>query len=549
MRAIFPSKFYKELIKQTGIRNYAKEIKFGNEGKTLLLKGAETVANVVSVTIGPKAGSVIVDGMIPKITKDGSLLANSIALTDQYENVGAQILKKLADATQKQVNNCTKMATILAMEIARQGYKFIIKGSNPVQIRKGILDGAEVGCKYLDSISKKIVTSDDIAKVATIFAEGDEKLGEVIGEAITLVGKDGVITVKESDVAYDTTHLSRGIIFQSGVFNCNFPADKDGKLKLVNALLLICTQKIENFKTLVPVLELAVAKHKPLVIMAEDFSPNVTITFALNNEAVIGIKCVTVKMPSDKDFDKDILLDLAYSFGGKVYGDISCGKKRHQIDESYFGVVPEIILTKTEMTCLHGNSKLVLDQIEEINKELESCRDVDTRIRLKDRLSRMESNIAIISIDGNDQEKAKKKKELIYSAIESTKVAMEEGLVPGGGMALIRCQDAINQIDSMTDDHKLGIKILTNSLAAPFNKILKNSHDNPALILHKLRSLPHKIGFDVNSHDLVDVYEMGIVDQTKAVKLALRNATNTASLMINAEAVVVYKFDGTEIVT
>uniref|UniRef100_A0A224XAC7 Putative 60 kDa heat shock protein n=1 Tax=Panstrongylus lignarius TaxID=156445 RepID=A0A224XAC7_9HEMI len=548
MITILPSTFYKHLIKQIGIRNYAKEIKFGNEGKSLLLKGADTVAKVVSVTIGPKAGSVIVGAARPKITKDGSFLANSISLSDQYENVGAQILKKMADATQKQVGNCTKSATILAMEIAKQGYKYVIKGSNPVQIRKGILDGAEAGCKYLESISEKITTKGDIAKIATIFAEGDEELGEIIAEAFTLVGKDGVITVKETDIPRVKAQLGRGIVLESGVNNCNFPAEKGGRLKLEKALLLIYNQKIEHFQTLVPLLEQAVTKHKPLVIIAEDFSPNITVTFALNNEAIIGIKCVTVKIPSDKDFDKDILKDLAYTFGGKVFGDESCGIKRNKIDETYFGVVPEILLTKTEIACLHGGSDLVLEKIDELKNEINSTTDEETKKRLQDRLTRLETNIAIISIDGTDQEQSKKRKELIYSVIENTKVAMEEGLVPGGGLAFIRCADAINQLIPISDDHKLGMKILTNSLSAPFNKILENGHEKTVSILQKLQKLPHNIGYDMNTHDFVDVYECGIVDQTKAVKSALRNATNTASLMINAEAVVVYKFDGTEIV-
>ncbi|XP_014240601.1 60 kDa heat shock protein, mitochondrial-like [Cimex lectularius] len=533
-------------------RFYAKDVKFRTEAKTLLLSGVDKITDAVSVTLGPKGRNVILQGpWTPRVTKDGVTVAKSIELSDPYENLGVKIIKDVAKNTNRKAGDGTTTATVLARAIAKEGFESIQKGANPIEIRKGIMMGAEVARDHLSAISKRIESVEDYEHVATISANGDREIGQLIAKALKNVGKEGVITVKEGKKLKDEIEMIKGLKLDSGYVSAAFVNTKAGdKVKFENCLIFLCDSKVSSPKALIPVLDLAVVKKKPLLLVAEDFEQQVLFLLILNNKLNRGLKVVAVKSPGVGNFKKDTLSDLACVTGGKVFGDESCDKNMKAVDFSFFGTAGEVIVSKEETLVLKGKGKQteINERAEQIREMLNEAPNNLEKERLKERLARLLNSIAIIHIGGGSDVEVTERKDRVEDALQATRAALEEGIVPGGGVALLACVDKVKTIEPENEDQKIGLKILVNALKSPCMTIAENAGVNAGAVVEKLLKMPPNFGYDAMKDEYVNMIDAGIIDPAKVVKTALYDAAVVASLLTTTDAAVTFVFDGDEIV-
>lgn len=457
------------VARQMAVRTYAKDVRFGPEVRALMLQGVDILADAVAVTMGPKGRNVILEQSwgSPKITKDGVTVAKGIELKDRFQNIGAKLVQDVANNTNEEAGDGTTTATVLARAIAKEGFEKISKGANPVEIRRGVMLAVENVKESLKAMSRDVTTPEEIAQVATISANGDSVVGNLISEAMKRVGKEGVITVKDGKTLLDELEVIEGMKFDRGYISPYFiNSSKGAKVEFQDALVLFSEKKISTIQSIIPVLELANAQRKPLVIIAEDVDSEALSTLVVNR-LKIGLQVAAVKAPGFGDNRKATLQDMAISTGGVVFGDDANLIKLEDVQLGDLGQIGEIVITKDDTLLLRGKgdksqvdrrSDQLREQIAETSSEYE-------KEKLQERLARLSSGVAVLKIGGSSEVEVNEKKDRVTDALNATRAAVEQGIVPGGGTALIRCIPNLNDLKGKNEDQVIVLlKTLISSL-------------------------------------------------------------------------------------
>jgi len=522
--------------------NSAKEIKNGTEARTLLMKGVDELANTVAVTLGPKGKNVLIEQSYggPKITKDGVTVAKAIELEDKYQNMGAKLVQDVANNTNEQAGDGTTTATVLARAIAKAGFEAVSKGANPNEIRKGVMIAVEAVTQGLQDMSRAVTSSEEIAQVATISANNNRDIGDLISAAIDKVGGDGVITVKDGKTLLDELEVIEGMKFDRGYISPYFINSAKGqKVEYQNALVLLCQSKISNVQDIIPVLELANGHKKPLLIVAEDVDGE-ALTALVINRLKIGLQVAAVKAPGFGDNRKHTLKDIAIATGATVFGD-DMGLKLEDIQITDLGVVGELQVTKDDTLMMKGNGDAdeVRSRCEQIEDEIRATNSDYEKEKFRERLAKLSGGVAVIKVGGGSEVEVNERKDRVEDALNATKAAAAEGIVPGGGTALIRCANLLDNIEVASADVKLGVEIVREALYQPCTAIVANTGINPAVVVEKVSSNKDtNFGYNAATGEFVDLVEAGIIDPVKVVRIALNDAAGVASLLTTTEAVI-----------
>ncbi|KAH0550295.1 heat shock protein 60A [Cotesia glomerata] len=525
---------------QLQARSYAKDVRFGVDVRATMLKGVDILADAVAVTMGPKGRNVIIEQSwgSPKITKDGVTVAKSIDLKDKFQNIGAKLVQDVANNTNEEAGDGTTTATVLARAIAKDGFERINSGSNPVEIRRGVMLAVETVKDELKKMSKQVTTPEEIAQVATISANGDTLIGKLISDAMKKVGKEGVITVKDGKTLEDDLEIIEGMKFDRGYISPYFiNSTKGSKVEFQDALVLFSEKKISSIQSIVPALELANSMRKPLVIIAEDIDGEALTTLVINR-LKIGLQVAAVKAPGFGDNRKATLQDMAISTGGIVFGDEANLVKIEDVQASDLGQVGEIIITKEDTLLLKGkgNQADVERRAEYLRDQIDNTTSEYEKEKLQERLARLAAGVAVLRIGGSSEVEVNEKKDRVNDALNATRAAVEEGIVPGGGTALLRCAPALQQLKPDNADQALGIKIIEKALRQPCFQIATNAGVDAGAVVAKVSE--GKVGYDAMNDKYVDMIEAGIIDPTKVVRTALTDAAGVASLLATVESVV-----------
>ncbi|XP_061429788.1 60 kDa heat shock protein, mitochondrial [Lethenteron reissneri] len=525
-----------------GARAYAKDVRFGSEARALMLQGVDLLADAVAVTMGPKGRTVIIEQSwgSPKVTKDGVTVAKAIELKDRFKNIGAKLVQDVANNTNEEAGDGTTTATVLARAIAKEGFEKISKGANPVEIRRGVMMAVEAVVAELKKHSKPVTTPEEIAQVATISANGDKEIGNLISDAMKKVGRKGVITVKDGKTLHDELEIIEGLKFDRGYISPYFINSAKGqKCEFQDAFLLISEKKISSVQSIVPALELANAQRKPLVIIAEDVDGEALSTLVLNRLKV-GLQVCAVKAPGFGDNRKNTLKDLAVATGGTVFGDEALSVNVEDVQLHDFGRVGEVTITKDDTMVLKGKGEraAIEKRIEEIVEQLEATTSDYEKEKLNERLAKLSDGVAVLKVGGTSDVEVNEKKDRVTDALNATRAAVEEGIVLGGGCALLRCLPALDAVAAANSDQKIGIEIIRNALRVPAMTIARNAGVEGSLVVEKILQSSNDIGYDAMTGEFVNMVEKGIIDPTKVVRTALVDAAGVASLLATAEAVV-----------
>ncbi|XP_017893677.1 heat shock protein 60A-like [Ceratina calcarata] len=527
-------------LRQLQTRSYAKDVRFGAEVRALMLQGVDILADAVAVTMGPKGRNVILEQSwgSPKITKDGVTVAKGVELKDKFQNIGAKLVQDVANNTNEEAGDGTTTATVLARAIAKEGFEKISKGANPVEIRRGVMLAVDKVKNELRTLSKPVTTPEEIAQVATISANGDQAIGTLISDAMKKVGKEGVITVKDGKTLHDELEVIEGMKFDRGYISPYFiNSSKGAKVEFQDALLLFSEKKISSVQSIIPALELANSQRKPLVIIAEDVDGEALSTLVVNR-LKIGLQVAAVKAPGFGDNRKATLQDMAILTGGIVFGDDANLVKLESVQACDLGEVGEVVITKDDTLILKGKGKkadidhradVIRDQIANTTSEYE-------KEKLQERLARLASGVAVLRVGGSSEVEVNEKKDRVHDALNATRAAVEEGIVPGGGTALLRCIPALRSMKASNTDQETGIKIVADALRMPCLQIAQNAGVDASLVVAKVSE--SNLGYDALNNEYVDMIEKGIIDPTKVVRTALTDAAGVASLLTTAEAVV-----------
>lgn len=444
------------VARQMAVRTYAKDVRFGPEVRALMLQGVDILADAVAVTMGPKGRNVILEQSwgSPKITKDGVTVAKGIELKDRFQNIGAKLVQDVANNTNEEAGDGTTTATVLARAIAKEGFEKISKGANPVEIRRGVMLAVENVKESLKTMSRDVTTPEEIAQVATISANGDSVVGNLISEAMKRVGKEGVITVKDGKTLLDELEVIEGMKFDRGYISPYFiNSSKGAKVEFQDALVLFSEKKISTIQSIIPVLELANAQRKPLVIIAEDVDSEALSTLVVNR-LKIGLQVAAVKAPGFGDNRKATLQDMAISTGGVVFGDDANLIKLEDVQLADLGQIGEIVITKDDTLLLRGKGeKTQVDRrVDQLREQIADTSSEYEKEKLQERLARLSSGVAVLKIGGSSEVEVNEKKDRVTDALNATRAAVEQGIVPGGGTALIRCIPSLNDLKGKNED-------------------------------------------------------------------------------------------------
>ncbi|KAG9508646.1 Heat shock protein 60A, partial [Fragariocoptes setiger] len=523
-------------------RYIGKDIRFGNDARSQMLKGVDKLADAVAVTMGPKGRNVIIEQSWggPKITKDGVTVAKSIELPDKFQNIGARLVQDVANNTNEEAGDGTTTATVLARAIAKGGFE--MRHGNPIEVRRGIMSAVDTAIGTLKKLSKPIKSPEEIAQVATISANGDKLIGDLISSAMKKVGQDGVVTVKDGKTLNDELEVIEGMKFDRGYISPYFiNSSKGAKCEFQDCLLLISEKKISSVQSLVPALELANAQRKPLLIIAEDVESEALTTLVLNR-LKIGLQVCAVKAPGFGETRKATLHDIAIASGGIVFGDDASFAKLEDVKREHLGEVGEVTITKDDTLILNGRGekRLIEKRVETIKDEIENTNSEYEKEKLNERLARLASGVALLKIGGSSEVEVNEKKDRVNDALNATRAAVEEGIVPGGGTALLRCISALESLKGPNADQEAGISIVRNALKMPCEQISENAGASGAEVVKNiLQSKDVNYGYDAQTGTYCDMIAAGIIDPTKVVRTALTDASGVASLLTTAECVVV----------
>ncbi|HRW58363.1 MAG TPA: chaperonin GroEL [Chlamydiales bacterium] len=520
----------------------AKDIKFKEEARQKILKGVQTLASAVKVTLGPKGRNVVIDKSFgaPHITKDGVTVAKEIELKDRHENMGAQMVKEVANKTADKAGDGTTTATVLAEAIYSEGLRLITAGANPIIVKKGIDQAVKTVIEEIQSISKPIKNTKEIEQVATISANGDTEIGTIIAKAMEKVGKDGTITVEEAKGFETTLDVVEGMNFDRGYLSSYFVTDAEKQeAVLENAYILIFEKKISNMKEFLPILQPVAESGRPLLIIAEDVEGEALATLVVNKIRA-GLKVCAVKAPGFGDRRKAMLEDIAILTGGQFISE-ELGIKLENATIDMLGQAKKIIIKKDDTTIVEGLGKkeILEDRVALIRNQIkESSSDYDKE-KLQERLAKLAGGVGVIKVGAATEIELKEKKDRVDDAMHATKAAVEEGILPGGGTAFIRsCTKLEELIKNLSGDEKVGAEIILKALHYPLKQISKNAGVEGSIVVQKVKTLKTEEGYDAKNDEYGNMFEKGIVDPTKVVRCAIQFAASVAGLLLTTEAII-----------
>jgi chaperonin GroEL len=521
----------------------AKELRFGQEARNGVLEGVNILADAVKVTLGPKGRNVVLEKSFgsPTVTKDGVTVAKEIDLEDHFLNMGAKMVKEVASKTSDTAGDGTTTATVLAQAIYREGARVVAAGANPMDLKRGIDTAVEQVIKDLRKLSKTVKDQKEIAQVGTISANNDSTIGNIIAEAMEKVGKEGVITVEEAKAMETSLEIVEGMQFDRGYASPYFVTDAE-KMETVleDAYILIHEKKISNMKDLLPLLEEVAKAGKPLLIIAEEVEGEALATLVVNKLRGT-LKCAAVKAPGFGDRRKAMLEDIAILTDGRAISE-DVGIKLENLKIGDLGRAKKIVIDKDNTTIVEGAGKpsAIEGRIKQIRVQIEETTSDYDKEKLQERLAKMAGGVAVIKVGAATETEMKEKKARVEDALHATRAAVEEGIVPGGGVAYLRCLPSLNKL-KLEGDRKTGLEIIQRALEEPIRQIAQNAGREGSVIVEKVKQEKGAFGFDADKEEYVDMMEAGVIDPTKVVRLALQNAASVASLMITTEAVVAEK--------
>jgi len=518
----------------------AKDLKFNEEARRAILRGVEKLSSAVKVTLGPSGRNVILEKKFgsPTITKDGVTVAKEIELKDAFENLGAQLVKEVASKTSDVAGDGTTTATILAEAIYRQGLKYIAAGANAMEIKRGIEKAVEKVVEHLKSMSREVKGRKEISEVASISANNDMEIGEKIAEAMDKVGKDGVITVEEAKGIETYVEIVEGMQFDRGYISPYFVTNPD-KMEAIleEPYILLHDKKIASIRDILPVLEKVAQSGKPVLVIAEDVEGEALATLVVNK--IRGtLQACAVKAPGYGERRKAMLEDIAILTGGRVISE-EAGMKLENAQITDLGRAKRVIVTKDYTTIVEGYGKKedIQARIQQIKAQIEETKSDYDREKLQERLAKLSGGVAVIYVGAATETEMKEKKARIEDALHATKAAVEEGIVPGGGVAFLRAQKALDDL-KLDGDKQIGVEIVKQALEEPLKQIAENAGQEGTLIVEKVKTLEETKGFNALTGEFVDMIEAGIIDPTKVERIALQNAASIASLLLTTEALV-----------
>jgi chaperonin GroEL len=507
-----------------------------------MLRGVDILANAVKVTLGPKGRNVVLDKSFgaPRITKDGVTVAKEIELEDKFENMGAQMVREVAQKTNDQAGDGTTTATVLAQAIVREGAKSVAAGMNPMDLKRGIDIAVTAVVKDIEKRSKKVGSSAEVAQVGTLAANGDPKVGKMIAEAMQKVGNEGVITVEEAKALDTEVEIVEGMQFDRGYLSPYFITNAEKMVaELEDAFVLLHEKKLSGLQSMLPVLESIVQAGKPLLIVAEDVEGEALATLVVNKLRG-GLKVAAVKAPGFGDRRKAMLEDIAILTGGQLISE-DLGIKLENVTTSMLGRAKRVIIEKEKTTIVDGAGKKkdIEARVGQIKAQIEETTSDYDREKLQERLAKLAGGVAVIRVGGATEIEVKEKKDRVEDALNATRAAVEEGIVPGGGVALLRAKKAVGRISNDNADVQAGINIVLKALEAPARQIAENSGMEGSIVVGKiLENKSETFGFDAQTENYVDLVDKGIVDPAKVVRAALQDAASVAGLLVTTEAMV-----------
>jgi chaperonin GroEL len=519
----------------------AKDVRFSTDARDKMLRGVEILADAVKVTLGPKGRNVVIDKSFgaPRITKDGVTVAKEIELKDKFENMGAQMLREVASKTNDLAGDGTTTATVLAQSIVREGMKSVAAGMNPMDLKRGIDKAVIAVVEELKKISKPCSTSKEIAQVGAISANADEKIGNTIAEAMEKVGKEGVITVEDGKGLENELDLVEGMQFDRGYISPYFINNPDKQVAVLeDPYVLLHDKKVSNIRDLLPLLEQVAKAGKPLLIIAEDVDGEALATLVVNNIRGI-LKTTAVKAPGFGDRRKAMLEDIAILTGGTVIAE-EVGLSLEKASLNDLGQAKRIEVGKEETTIIDGSgdAKAIEARVKNIRTQIDEATSDYDREKLQERVAKLAGGVAVVKVGAATEVEMKEKKARVEDALHATRAAVEEGIVPGGGVALLRARQRVKELKGDNPDQEAGIKIVLRALEEPLRQIVANAGDEPSVVMNKVAEGKDNYGYNAASSEYGDLTAMGVLDPTKVVRTALQNASSVAGLILTTDAMV-----------
>ncbi|KPF65826.1 molecular chaperone GroEL [Bosea sp. AAP35] len=520
----------------------AKDVKFSTDARDRMLRGVEILANAVKVTLGPKGRNVVIDKSFgaPRITKDGVTVAKEIELADKFENMGAQMVREVASKQNDHAGDGTTTATVLAAAIMREGLKSVAAGMNPMDLKRGIDLAVEAIVADLKKNSKKVTSNSEVAQVGTISANGDETVGKMIATAMQKVGNEGVITVEEAKTAETELDVVEGMQFDRGYLSPYFITNSEKMVaELEDPYILIFEKKLSSLQAMLPILEAVVQTGKPLLIIAEDVEGEALATLVVNKLRG-GLKVAAVKAPGFGDRRKAMLEDISILTAGQMISE-DLGIKLETVTLAMLGRAKKVRIEKENTTIIDGAGKKkdIEGRVTQIKAQIEETSSDYDREKLQERLAKLAGGVAVIRVGGATEVEVKEKKDRVDDALNATRAAVEEGVLPGGGVALLRALQTVKSIKTQNDDQKTGVEIVRKAIMAPARQIVDNAGDDGAVVVGKLlESKDYNFGYNAQTGEYGDLVKAGIIDPTKVVRTAIQDAASIAGLLITTEAMI-----------
>ncbi|MFZ2067604.1 MAG: chaperonin GroEL [Xanthobacteraceae bacterium] len=520
----------------------AKDVRFSTEARDRMLHGVEVLANAVKVTLGPKGRNVVIDKSFgaPRITKDGVTVAKEIELEDKFENMGAQMVREVAQKTNDQAGDGTTTATVLAAAIVKEGVKSVAAGMNPMDLKRGIDLAVSAVVDDIKKRAKKVGSSAEVAQVGTISSNGDSAIGKMIASAMQKVGNEGVITVEEAKALETDVEIVEGMQFDRGYLSPYFITNAEKMIaELEDVYVLLHEKKLSQLQAMLPVLEAVVQSGKPLLIIAEDIEGEALATLVVNKLRG-GLKVAAVKAPGFGDRRKAMLEDIAILTGGQLIAE-DLGIKLESVTTAMLGRAKKVVIEKEKTTIVDGagKKKEIEARVGQIKAQIEETTSDYDREKLQERLAKLAGGVAVIRVGGATEVEVKEKKDRVEDALNATRAAVEEGIVPGGGVALLRAKKSVGKLTNSNADVQAGINIVLKALEAPIRQIAENSGVEGSIVVNKImENKSETFGFDAQSEEYVDMLDKGIVDPAKVVRAALQDAASVAGLLVTTEAMV-----------
>ncbi|MWD26207.1 chaperonin GroEL [Aquicoccus sp. SCR17] len=523
----------------------AKDVRFDTDARNKMLKGVNTLADAVKVTLGPKGRNVVLEKSFgaPRITKDGVSVAKEIELEDKFENMGAQMVKEVASRTNDEAGDGTTTATVLAQAIAREGFKAVAAGMNPMDLKRGIDLATTKVVDHIKSASRKVENSDEVAQVGTVSANGEASIGTMIADAMQKVGNEGVITVEENKGLETETDVVEGMQFDRGYLSPYFVTNSEKMIaELDDCMILLHEKKLSSLQPMVPLLEQVIQSQKPLLIIAEDVEGEALATLVVNKLRG-GLKIAAVKAPGFGDRRKAMLQDIAILTGGQVISE-DLGMKLENVGMEMLGSAKRVSITKDETTIVDGNGdKAEIEaRVSQIRTQIEETTSDYDREKLQERVAKLAGGVAVIRVGGMTETEVKERKDRVDDALNATRAAVQEGIVVGGGVALVQGAKSLEGLEGANPDQQAGIAIVRKALEAPLRQIAENAGVDGSVVAGKIReSSDLKFGYNAQTDEYGDMFKFGVIDPAKVVRTALEDASSIAGLLITTEAMVAEK--------